>query len=215
MSLTEILAVIRASGQHRASEIEAQIKAQQDAMLADAEAKAIIVRKEARRMAVQPALNQRAALIYDAQIEALRIIAESRESILNIILNGIHDKLVQIRFEEDYPVLLKGLFLEAVHEFSEIENLEKKATIRANPLDRAYLEGYLDELDLDVTIQYDLNSWGGVIIRSDDDRITIDNSLESRFERAVPLVRRSLTLQLEEIVSEQRAKPKPSEPFDR
>ena len=69
---------------------------------------------------------------------------------------------------------------------------------RADPADRALLEGLLRTLELDLPVSHPLHCWGGLVAKSENGRIVVINTLEARFERAVPHLRRYLAAFFEE-----------------
>jgi vacuolar-type H+-ATPase subunit E/Vma4 len=66
------------------------------------------------------------------------------------------------------------------------------AHLEADIHDRALLENILIAMELNPQVDYSLNSWGGIVAKSEDDRVVVINTLEARFERAAPQMRRYL-----------------------
>jgi vacuolar-type H+-ATPase subunit E/Vma4 len=56
----------------------------------------------------------------------------------------------------------------------------------------------VNELDLDLQVVSSLQGWGGVVVTSGDGRIVVNNTLESRLERATPFLRQDLMAFIEE-----------------
>ncbi|HSM58371.1 MAG TPA: V-type ATP synthase subunit E family protein [Candidatus Sulfomarinibacteraceae bacterium] len=54
------------------------------------------------------------------------------------------------------------------------------------------LEPLLHDLGLALQVDYSLVCWGGVMVSSAGERILVNNTLESRFDRANRYLRRSL-----------------------
>jgi vacuolar-type H+-ATPase subunit E/Vma4 len=56
----------------------------------------------------------------------------------------------------------------------------------------------LTDLGLTLPINYNLDCWGGLIAQSEDGRVVVINTLETRLERAIPYLRRYLAALYEE-----------------
>jgi vacuolar-type H+-ATPase subunit E/Vma4 len=72
------------------------------------------------------------------------------------------------------------------------------ARLLADPRDRSLLKSILDDLKLDLPVNYELNCWGGLIAKSEDGRVVVINTFESRLERATAFLRRHLAALFEE-----------------
>lgn len=197
MSLAEILGAIRAGGEAQCEEIERDARMQQRAILAEARAKAADIKEEAFTATVRPADRERARILHHAHLEALRIVAEVREALIGAALSQARGQLASFRNSQEYPQVLQSLALQALEELQESFGREMQACMQADPRDREYLEAILARTGLDIHVAYDLNSWGGVIVQSHDQRVVVVNTLEARLERALPYLRRYLSAQLE------------------
>jgi vacuolar-type H+-ATPase subunit E/Vma4 len=73
-----------------------------------------------------------------------------------------------------------------------------KAQLLADLRDRELLQNILDDLRLDLPVSYELNCWGGLIAKSEDGRVVVINTFESRLERATAFLRSHLAVLFEE-----------------
>ena len=60
------------------------------------------------------------------------------------------------------------------------------------------MENILADLKLDLSVDYQLDCWGGVIAKSEDGRVVVINTFESRLEHATAYLRSHLAAMFEE-----------------
>jgi V/A-type H+-transporting ATPase subunit E len=192
MGLHAILTVIREKGNSRVQEITQHAQEQADEMLAEARQEAEIIAKQARTSAAMPAAKERARILHHARLEALRVFGNVRESLIDAALDQTRGRLATIRAESVYPLVLRNLVKEALAELEASLGEIDCAHIEADIQDQALLENILIEMELNPQVDYNLNSWGGIIARSEDSRVVVINTLEARVDRAAPQMRRHL-----------------------
>lgn len=198
MSLEAILATIRASGEEQIEEIEQQAREQASAVLAGARREAEKARHDARSRAVMPAYRERARIIHRARLARLRTMGDAREAAINAALEKVRRCLAQLRADPGYPAILLRLTKEALSELQgSLEDITR-ARLEVDPRDEEVMARIVRELDLSASVTYRLDCWGGLIARSEDGRIVVINTLESRLERAMPFLRRYLAALFEE-----------------
>jgi vacuolar-type H+-ATPase subunit E/Vma4 len=94
--------------------------------------------------------------------------------------------------DASYPAVLRRLMEEALEELGVSPEEVGKTHIEADPHDRKVMEDILFELGLDLPVDYELDCWGGLIVKSEDGRVVIVNTVEARLEQATPYLRRHL-----------------------
>jgi V/A-type H+/Na+-transporting ATPase subunit E len=192
MSLEAILAAIRASSEQQVEALERQAATEAAAILEAARQEADRVRREACARAALPAHREHARIIHRARLLHLRTVGDAREAAIDAALEAARSRLADTRSDAGYPVVLKLLTEEALAELeSSLEDVAR-ARLEADPRDEAILAPLLKQLDLHAAAGYSLDCWGGIVARSEDGRITVINTLESRLERATPFLRRYL-----------------------
>jgi vacuolar-type H+-ATPase subunit E/Vma4 len=192
MSLEAILEVIRDAGDAQVGEIEARTRTQVYEILANARVESEEVEEEAYNTAIAPAAKERARIIHRARLEAIRVVGEAREALVDMTLERTRGVLAGLRTDRQYPEVLCRLLEEALAELR--SSLEHQAIIHleADRRDRALLESLLKHLDVDIEVSYIKECWGGLVARSEDGRVVVDNLLETRLERAIPFLRQYL-----------------------
>jgi vacuolar-type H+-ATPase subunit E/Vma4 len=77
--------------------------------------------------------------------------------------------------------------------------------LEVDPRDQVLMAGFILNLDLALTVSYDLECWGGLVAKSEDGRVVLINTLESRLERAAPYLRHVLAALFEAELDECQA----------
>lgn len=189
MSLHNILEAIYAEGNSQVHEIEARAFTQCSEIIADAHLESEKIKAEVRAKTIAPAYKERARIIQKARLEALQIIGDAREELVDTALSHVHEQLASIRTDNAYPMILRKLLQESLTELKGSLTNKGKIKLEADPRDKVVLKDILNDLNLDFSICYTLDCWGGVIAKSEDDCIVVINTLETRLERATPYLR--------------------------
>jgi V/A-type H+-transporting ATPase subunit E len=200
MSLEAILAEIDVSGEAEAASLRAETAARVRQILVEAERAASVRREQAQRAALLPVPSERARQLHQAKLEALRALGEVRDRLVETALAGTRQRLVGLRTDPDYPLVLRRLAEEAIRVLGDEASGTGGAPcwLEADPRDEALLRRILHDLGIDLVIQPCLENWGGLVARSGDARIVVINTLEARLERATPFLRRELAAFFEE-----------------
>lgn len=198
MSLEAILEAIHDTGDAQVGEIEARTRTQVYEILANARVEAEDIEEEAYNNAVAPAAKERARIIHRARLEAIRLVGEAREALVDMTLERARGALAGLRTDRQYPEVLCRLLEEALAELRSSLEHEAKIHVEADRRDRAILESLLKHLDVDLEVSYTQECWGGLVARSEDGRVVVDNLLETRLERAIPFLRQYLAAWFED-----------------
>jgi vacuolar-type H+-ATPase subunit E/Vma4 len=199
MSGEAILEAIVSSGEAERARLRAETEARVQEILADAQTAALARTEVARREASAPLAGERARLLHHAKLEALRLIGEARQQLVESALAEARSRLAALRANPGYARLLRRLVEEAVAALGMDEIATHPPTIEADPRDADVLGEIRGELHHKPSITTGLNGWGGVVVRSADGRITVTNTLEARLERALPFLRRDLVTLFEDV----------------
>jgi vacuolar-type H+-ATPase subunit E/Vma4 len=190
MGLQAILEKIRASGDAQIQEIEKNTRSQVNGVMAQAQMEARQIQEDARESASAPAVAERARILHRARLESLRILGDVREDLVDTAMTRTRERLAARRNDESYPSVLRMMIQEA------LAGLNSGGTgnvqLIADPRDRAMLENMLADLKLDLCVGYELKGWGGLVAKSEDGRVVIINTFESRLEHATAFLRSHL-----------------------
>jgi vacuolar-type H+-ATPase subunit E/Vma4 len=198
VSLNGILKAIHDAGEAQIREVERRAQKQLDEVLSDIQARAEQAYEEALEAALSPAMGKRARILHHARLEALRIVGDVRESLVETALEQARGQLASMRLDARYPDVLRRLTEEAFEELGVSPEEIGRTRVEADRRDGELMEGILIDLGWDLLASYELDCWGGLIVRSEDGRVVIINSLEARLEQATPYLRRHLAAFLED-----------------
>ncbi len=198
MSLEAILASIDSSGEAEIEELRCEAESHARQVLEAAERKAAVVREEARRTALWPASAERARRLHQAKLEALRTVGEIRQQLSETLLLETQQQLAELRADPDYPHIVRRLMVEALEALGEAELRSGRVVLEIDLRDERHISPILNDLGLNLQVVSSLHGWGGVAVTSSDGRVVVDNTLESRLERATPFLRQNLVAFIEE-----------------
>lgn len=196
MGLEVILEKIRASGDAQIQEIERNAQSQVNEILAQARMEGYQIEEDTSEFTSAPAAAERARILHRARLEALRIVGDVREDLVETAINRACERLTSVRNYPAYPAVLRTLTQEALTELA--LGRAGTAELLADPRDETLVKKIIDELKLNLQVSYELNCWGGLIIKSEDGRVVVINTLESRLEHATAFLRRHLAALFEE-----------------
>lgn len=188
MGLPAILEKIRAAGLGQVEEIRLKAEDENRALLAEAQAAAEQIYQAAYRQAAGPAQGECARIINRAHFEAVCILGDARARLVEAALEQAAARVETARQSAGYPLVLRGIL-------DEILQRQEGGTLlilEADPQDRAALQALLAELRLKNPVDYCLECQGGINARSPDGAVHLVNTLEARFERAVPYLTQRL-----------------------
>jgi vacuolar-type H+-ATPase subunit E/Vma4 len=197
MSAEAILKAIEASGAAELARVQAEAAGRVRQILAQAEAEAAARQAEGCEQVVAPAAAGRAHRLQQAHLIARQTAASAFDDWIEEALALTGRRLAGLRAEPIYQQILPALVREAIEALGETERARGPVGLSADPRDAELLAMIMRQPGLAAQVQYDLESWGGVIARSGDGRVTVYNTLEKRLEQATPYLRQALAAFLE------------------
>jgi vacuolar-type H+-ATPase subunit E/Vma4 len=197
MGLQNILERIREAGAAQVQEIEQNARTRAREILAQAHTEAEEIESEARSRASAPANAERARIVHRAKADALHLLGEVREDLVDSAIARTRERLASLRSDPSYAEVLRSLTEQALAQLGASEGAHE-ARLQADRRDRDLLQKILAGLQVDLPVSYELNNWGGLIAMSKDGRVVVINTLEARLERALPFLRPHLAAHFEE-----------------
>ncbi|MEW6084974.1 MAG: V-type ATP synthase subunit E [Chloroflexota bacterium] len=197
MAVQNILEQIREAGNAQVQEIERNAKTRVSEILAMAHSEAEEIESEARTRASTPANAERARIIHRAKSDALRLLGEVREDLVDAVIARTSERLASFRSDSSYPKVLRALTEQALAQLAASESAQD-SQLQADPRDKDLLQKILAELRLNVPVRYELINWGGLIAKSQDERVVVINTLEARLERSLGYLRPQVAAYFEE-----------------
>jgi vacuolar-type H+-ATPase subunit E/Vma4 len=198
MSLQGIIEAVKASGEVRVQQIDAKVRSESEAIMADAQERANKLLEETRKSTTMPAIGDKARLLHQARLEASGILNQARQDLVNVALDEVAERLANARTDPAYPEILSRLIEETLTELWPSLHEGEIASLLADPRDRKLVDSILPKLEREVLVRYDITCWGGVIAESNDGRVVVTGTLEGRFNRSKPFLRQYLAKIIEE-----------------
>lgn len=194
MSLEAILAAIETAGAAQLAQVQSGLEAQLQQIEAEATAGEAARRAAASGAAQAPIGEERAQLLHAARLESLSLAGQARQRLVEAALGETRQRLAELRQQPGYARLLRHLIDDALAALGLEELAAAPPIILVDARDEALAQASLGANGTAprAVLEASLDSWGGVIVRSGDGRIAIDNRLEARLERATPYLRRTL-----------------------
>ena len=199
MSLSAILDAIRVAGETQIHQIESDCNLQIQEIMQQATLRVDTNKEQARAAALAPSFGERAKIIHQARQRALQTIGNVRELIVDAALDQTKGRLAGIRTDAAYPNVLRNLVEEAILELQQTLKEPLGYSLQADHRDQELLESILSDMKIKTRVSYTLESWGGLIAKSLDNRVIVINTLEARLERASPFLRRYLAAFFENV----------------
>jgi vacuolar-type H+-ATPase subunit E/Vma4 len=186
MSLDSILLAIEQDSTEQVHQIEMLAQEKINLLRKEAQAQAEQVRGQAFQESVRPAYRERARLLHQAHLDALQVLDDARRQLLEAALREARGQLAEARASPDYPKMLRFLVEQALQALRSSLEVGENPCLLADPRDKALLESLLSSMDDPPDVEYSLDCWGGVVAKSQDGRVVVENPLEVRLERAWP-----------------------------
>lgn len=184
MGLQAILDAIHRAGDEQVKEIEARTQVEVARILAQADREADAIRREACQSELNFAARERARIVQQAHGTRLRLLEDAHQKFVNEVLDCTRVRLEGLRTDPRYADLLRRLISEALSTLQGILEVSEKPCIEANQQDEPLLENIVSDIGIPLVITYSLQAGNGIIARSQDGRIVVDNRFETRLERA-------------------------------
>jgi V/A-type H+-transporting ATPase subunit E len=192
VGLDAILEAIEQSGQASVRAIEERTREEIARMVSEAEREADSIREDARKTASSAVTADRARTIHQARLEAMQIVGDAEQMIVEQALERVRTRLAEFRATPDYPEFLRDLTQEVLAAVQGSMRKDEQVHLHADPRDKVLLENILGGIGLNLPVSYELTSWGGVCATSADQRVVVDNTLEARLTNATPHLQRLL-----------------------
>jgi vacuolar-type H+-ATPase subunit E/Vma4 len=180
MALQHILEAIAAEAEAEATAILRRVEVEAAEQRAAAEQQAAARRQQLLAAAEAQAAQERSRLLHRAHLDTIRRLVEVQEQAFLAALAAAKTELARLRRQPEYAAVFAALLREALAVSDEL------TVVRVDPRDAELAAALVGATH---TIEPTLTTWGGVIALSRDGRVMVENTLESRLERALPDLR--------------------------
>ena len=194
MELDAILDGIKKAGEQQIAQIEREAEQQSSQILGKVQSEA-----EGQKNRIlsdgKTRLNREQALItQQAVIHALQIHADARQTLIEDVLVQVQDRFKELRKDKDYEKVLSNLVAETMQSITPSLLPDQQIVLHFDPRDKKIAERTIEGYEQPISIQYDIECSGGCNAETDDSKVYVLNTVESRFEHAEPYIRQNLSI---------------------
>ncbi|VUT28317.1 MAG: V-type ATP synthase subunit E [Candidatus Syntrophoarchaeum sp. GoM_oil] len=192
MGADEIISKIDGRASVEVDKIIQEANTSREKVLDEAKAEAERKKQLILEKGEKDAILEKQRILADAKLKAKRFRWEAQEDLIGQVLDAATDKVRKVRSDSKYGDILKGLIQEAASSIGEDE-LEVVFTEG----DSVDLEKISGEIGVKLSCSDDtISGMGGVVVRTTDGRIEVDNTFERRIERFTEALRSEITITL-------------------
>jgi len=179
MPYTGLLQEVERSSAEEIREIRERTDAEIRALREDAELRAREIREAHLHEAERLAETERMKTLFQARADVSSRIAQARHDVYEGAFEEAGERLRGIRDRPDYPAIFQRLLQEAVSFF---EN--RDLVLHVDPADEEICRKAADGIGLSGEILSDIQCTGGVIVETGGGRVRVENTIDSRLDRA-------------------------------
>ncbi len=192
MPLEHILRAVQAQADGEIEKITRAAETEAAQLIAEAEEQAQSIRARHRARIEPVLLTEAASLRNKAKLDTLRAAANAREQSLRDAFAQSEARLAEIRGSKEYEVIFRALAKEAVEALNgDPSSFDSRSggsgqglTACIDPRDAARARATFAELKVDAEIEIQPIPLGGLELVEREGRVSVDNTLASRLERA-------------------------------
>ncbi|RJQ41934.1 MAG: hypothetical protein C4545_05400 [Anaerolineaceae bacterium] len=140
-------------------------------------------------------LNREVAIIQQqAEMQYLQNISDARQKLIQESLDQVKKALETMRTRVAYKSLLITLAKEAIEDLKPSLGEEKVIIVSIDPKDQELLKGFAADESITIQYRFDLDCWGGCNAFSPDGKVCVYNTLNDRYQKAIPILQQQLSL---------------------
>ncbi len=140
-------------------------------------------------------LNREVAIIQQqTEMQYLQNISDACQKLIQESLDQVQEALETMRTQDTYKSLLFTLTKEAIEDLKPSLDEENEIFVSVDPRDKELLKGFAVEKSITLQYKFDLNCWGGCNVSSPDGKVCVYNTLNDRYQKAIPILQQQLSL---------------------
>jgi|Deesub1362A_J573_1020465.scaffolds.fasta_scaffold00005_5 V/A-type H+-transporting ATPase subunit E len=161
-----------------------EAKKQASEIVEEAEEKAKTIEEEILRRGERDAEQEKLRIVANAKLKSRKMILDGKEEVISEAFSKAREILQDIGASDKYYDVLRDLIKEAAVSVGDKEIILLARKEDHKILTKNFLKKLSKELDCQLALDSTpIKTMGGVVCRSKDGRIEVDNTLETRLER--------------------------------
>jgi len=176
--IKKIISKIKEDAEREAEKIKEKARKKEEEILKKAEAEAKSKSDEILNQGKKEAELEKQRILANAKLQAKKIKLDVKEKIIEKSFSLAEEKLKELVSSEEYEKILKDLIREAISTLGR-EDLE----VLCRKEDEKIVKKIIKDLSGVELAKDNISTIGGVIVRSKDRQVQVDNTFEARLTR--------------------------------
>lgn len=178
MALEDMLKTLESEGKKEQQTIIADAKERAAAILSKAKDEAKQIKQDEIDKALFNLAGEKAKMVNEARLHVKKEVVLAKEEGVTEIYSQVSEKLSKLRKSSKYPEILEKMIIDA------IKHLEGEMKVQVNDEDVDLAKKILSKNSISADVSGGLETFGGLVVTTDEGKIVIHNNLESRMEKA-------------------------------
>lgn len=187
MPLDDMLKVLEEDGEKQRAAVIENAKKEEEDILKAAREEGEKIKKEQRDLILAPLAREKAKILNDAKLEVKKKLAETKKDLLQRVDAQVREKIERLRNSTEWSSIFRHLLKEAS------QGIDGKITVKVDRRDKDMAQIILNQRGGEYNLEADSTLLDGVTVTSEDGRVTLINTFESRLERADRLLKPVIT----------------------
>lgn len=183
MALDEMLRALEEDSKKECEEIMARAKQNAERIVAEAKEDAKRVKQDEIAKVISGLEGERERVLNETRLAIKKEAIRAKEEVIQEVFSEVDNRLEKVRESPDYSGIFESLALET------LEGIEGRIKVEVDQKDLALAKSILETKKLDYWLEASPASSSGFKVTSEDGRITITNTLNSRLEKASQFLR--------------------------
>ena len=183
MALDEMLEALEQEGNLDIEKIKTQAREHENQILKEAEEEAAKIRAANQKKVEDRVRIERSKILNRASFQVKKEVIRSKEAMMNDVFNSVMERIKALRKDGGYEPVFKSLATET------LSGINGKAIVSVDPADEQLARKILDGIGREYVLKTDIKTLGGLSAHSEDGRIILNNTIDSRIAKAKQLLK--------------------------
>lgn len=178
MALEEMLVALEQESQNDIRKIDSEAEAYENQIILEAEEEAKKTHEISMKNADEEVRLEKARIISRANFQVKKEIVRVKEEMVNKVFDEIVNRAKTLRNQSSYESVFEKLASEA------LSGIPGNAVVSVDLADETLARKTFEKMGVDCTIKTDFKCSGGLKVMSEDGNIVLNNSIDSRIDKA-------------------------------
>lgn len=198
MDIETIIAGIKHAGQKQMEQIARDVDLQISEIKDASQENASLQKQRIMALSQGQLQREQALIMQQAMMECLQIHANGRQLLIENTLNTVKTHFSKIRQNKNYPKIFEAMVEEAISALRPSLNEGQSTILHIDQRDKSLFNNFANFKSPPLSLVCDLECWGGCNAETEDGLVQVLNTINSRFDHALPLLQMQLSLYFEE-----------------